>query len=106
MHCKCDLTIDNLFFLDNDETFELYCGNCCQEKNSILKLSISESIYSQNNQLINKLNSYLEKNKNSSNARYIKIMESLISFTNIIVVLLALYNSKIAFQKQVLFLQS
>ena len=106
MHCKCDLTIDNLFFLDNDETFELYCGNCCQEKNSILKLSISESIYSQNNQLINKLNSYLEKNKNSSNARYIKIMESLISFTNIIAVLLALYNSKNAFQKQVLFLQS
>lgn len=107
--CKSDLSIDNLSFLlkDNNNT-ELYCGNCGKENNSVNKFQFPVKTSPINNQIIGSLNSFLEKNKSESTQaqEYIKIMENLISFTNIIILLLNQIQSNKAFQRYVLFYQS
>lgn len=107
--CKSDLSIDNLSFLikDNNNT-ELYCSNCGKENNSVNKFQFPIKTSPINNQIIDSLNSFLEKNKSESTKakEYIKIMESLISFTNIIVLLLNQIQSNKAFQRYILFFQS
>jgi len=99
--CKCELSIDNFFFLDNIDNFELFCYKCYQEKESIDGLNKNYSINQQINQ---KLNLYLEKNKNSSASQYIKAMEDLIIFTYNVTLLEGFFRESKAFQKYYFYL--
>ena len=51
-------------------------------------------------EIVNKLRSYLENNKAQSTPLYIKIMEDLISYTDIIVLLLDIFKKNKAFDKR------
>ena len=105
-NCKTDLTIGNLSFLVDKETNELLCVDCWQDKEKIAEVSkYGENNY-ENTQLVNKLRSYLENNKAQSTPLYIKIMEDLISYTDIIVLLLDIFKKNKAFDKRCLCLQN
>ncbi len=94
--CQCELTVNNLNFLESNSTIELFCDNCCQNKESISALSLLENKLILNNQLIIKLKSYLNNNNDLTIPFYKKTMDGLISFTNIIIILFELFKSKSA----------
>lgn len=101
--CKCELSIDNFFFLDKIGSIELFCYNCYQEKESFDELNKNYTINQQINQ---RLNLYLERNKNSSASQYIKAMEDLIIFTYNVTSLEGFFRESKAFQKYYLFLNT
>ena len=76
--CLCELYVDNFFCLDKNDSFELYCNNCCPDKEPNNGLNKNYSI---NQEINEKLNLYLKKNNYSSTSPYIKAMEDLIIFT-------------------------
>ena len=104
--CQCELTVNNLNFLESNSTIELFCDNCCQNKESISALSLLENKLFLNNQLIIKLKSYLNNNNDLSISFYKKTMDGLISFTNIIIILFELFKSKSAFKIPVKFMEN
>ena len=105
-NCKTDLTIGNLSFLVDKETNELLCVDCWQDKEKIFEVSKNGENNYENTQLVNKLRSYLENNKVLSTPHYIKIMEDLISYTDIIALLLDIFKKNKAFDKRCLCLQN
>ena len=104
--CQCELTVNNLNFLESNSTIELFCDNCCQNKESISALSLLENKLILNNQLIIKLKSYLNNNNDLTIPFYKKTMDGLISFTNIIIILFELFKSKSAFKIPVKFMEN
>ena len=102
--CKCELSIDNFFFLDsNNNNIELFCSNCFQDKESINGLE--KKNYKENSEIINKLNSYLETNKDSSSSQYIKLMEDIIIFAYYVVSLESFFKELKAFHHYSLYLK-
>ena len=99
--CKSELSIDNFFFLDKIDNIELFCYKCYQEKESIDGLNKN---YYNNQQINQKLNLYLERNKNSSSSQYIKAMEDLIIFTYNVTSLEGFFRESNVFQKYYLYL--
>lgn len=104
--CQCELTVNNLNFLESNSTIELFCDNCCQNKESISALSFFEKNLFTNNQLIIKLKSYLNNYNDLKIPFYKKTMDGLISFTNIIIILIELFKSKSAFKIPVKFMEN
>ena len=99
--CKCELYVDNFFFLDKIDNFELYCNNCCHDKEPNNGLNKN---YFVNQQINEKLNLYLKKNKYSSTSQYIKAMEDLIIFTYKAASLEGFFRESKVFQKYYLYL--
>ena len=104
--CKTELTFGNLSFLVDKENNELLCDNCCQDKEKIADCSKLREIAYENNQLVNKLRHYLESNKGPSTPQFIKIMEDLISYTDMIILLLRIFKTNEACDLSCLFLQN
>ena len=80
--------LDNLYFISKEKEVCLYCGNCKSVNNSIIEFSFSKNDSLKNGQIIDKLNLYLEKNKDNSKKEYNEIMKNLIDFTNMIILLI------------------
>ena len=99
--CLCELYVDNFFFLDKIDSFELYCNNCCPDKEPNNGLNKNYSI---NQEINEKLNLYLKKNKYSSTSQYIKAMEDLIIFTYKAASLEGFFRESKVFQKYYLYL--
>ena len=104
--CQCELSIDNLSFIVDNEIAILYCHECCQDKGKNIELSFSAQNSSQKYQLINELKAYLEKHKNESNVLCIKMMNKLISLFKIIFYLFEAFKFETAFINYTLYLES
>ena len=83
VNCNCELMVDNCYYFVGDGNIKFYCLNCRKDDSSTIKLrNVKNNASSKNNELINKLHSYLERNKKNSNEKYIKEIEKLIKLTN------------------------
>ena len=104
--CQNFLYLDDLCFISKEKDVEFYCGNCKQVNNSIIEFSFSKNNSLKNGQIIEKLNLYLKKNKDTSEKEYNEIMQNFISFTNVILLLLEQFETKDAFYNQVALFQN
>ena len=104
--CQNFLYLDDLCFISKEKDVEFYCGNCKPVNNSIIELSFSKNNSLRNGEIIEKLNLYLGKNKDTSEKEYNEIMQNFISFTNAILLLLEQFETKDAFYNQVALFQN
>ena len=104
--CKNILCLNNLYYIAKEKDVEMYCENCKSENDSIVEFSFTQNNSLKNEELIDKLNLYLEKNKDTSKPEYNEIMLSFISFTNMIILLLEQFESNEDFHNQVILLQT
>ena len=104
--CKNILCLNNLYYIAKEKDVEMYCENCKSENDSIVEFSFTQNNSLKNEEIIDKLNSYLKKNKDTSKPEYNEIMLSFISFTNMIILLLEQFESKDAFHNQVILFQN
>ena len=98
--------MNNLYYIANEKDVEMYCDNCKSVNDSIVEFSFTQNNSLKNEEIIDKLNSYLKKNKDTSKPEYNEIMLSFISFTNMIILLLEQFESKDAFHNQVILFQN
>ena len=106
-NCNCDLMVDNCYYFGGDGKIKFFCSNCRKDDSSTIKLlNVKNKICPENNELLNKLYSYLERNKKNSDVKYIKEMEKLIKLTNTLLYLLSLFENNTFFEKQVLYLEN
>ena len=103
--CQCELTINNLYFPGNDSSIEFFCNNCSNDKESNILSLIEKNLYT-NNQLINKLMSFLNNNNDLTISLYKNTMNNLISFTNDIIIIYELFKSKSVFKIPVKFMEN
>ena len=104
--CQCELSIDNLSFFENNENVDLFCHKCCPDEGINIDLSILKKESSNNNQIIDKLKSFLENDKGMSTLQHKKIFDSLIFYTNIIIIMIDLLKEYNAFQQSIIYFQN
>ena len=79
--CKENLNLNNSYYYSKNSTLEFYCNNCINSKNEFKKLVNSIENTFEENELINKLKKYNEKNTNKENTKYADIINDLIKLT-------------------------
>ena len=105
--CKCELTIGNCYYSESDNSIKFNCSECCKDNSSFAKLENGKSKnYQKKVELLSLLNSYLEKNKLSSNEKCVNEMEKLIKITTNLLYILDLLELKKSFNKQVIYLRN
>lgn len=106
--CKCELTIGNCYYLEDDNFIKFSCSGCCKDNCSFSKLENTKNNDCQKKkvELLSLLNSYLEKNKLESDKVYIAQMEKLIKITSDLLYTLDLLELKKSFNKQVIYLRN
>ena len=105
--CSCELMINNSYYLFDNKNIVYYCSNCLKDAKSINKLENKEVDFSQkSNDLLNKLNCYLEKNRKNAEIKFVDEMEKLIKLTKAILYFLDLLEKEKSFEIQVLYLQN
>ena len=105
-NCQCKLTLSNLAYNSNNETIELYCKNCCEDKGKILDLSSMEVNDSHGTQIIKELNSYLEINEIEQTSPYKIVLENLIIFTTNVIIMLNYLKNEKAFHTCITFMEN
>ena len=83
-NCQDKLTLDNLSFVGNCRTLKLFCRKCCPKDGTIVDLYSTANNNTENKKLIEKLELYLKKNKDTSFPEYENIMSNLIFYTDVI----------------------
>ena len=93
-NCQDKLTLDNLSFVGNCRTLKLFCRKCCPKDGTIVDLYSTANNNTENKNLIEKLELYLKKNKDTSFPEYENIMSNLIFYTDAICRLINLEKLK------------
>ena len=105
--CESQIIIENCFYNLDEKKIRYYCPNCNKNGLSVLKLmEKKDNSFSKSDELIDKLNSYLENNKSSSSTKFIEEMEKLVKITNSIIFLLKIFESNKEFKTQKMYLQT
>ena len=105
--CSCELMINSSYYLFDNKNIVYYCSNCQKDAKSINKLENKEVDFSQkSNDLLNKLNSYLEKNRKNAEIKFVNEMEKLIKLTKAMLYFLDLLEKEKSFEIQVLYLKN